>query len=68
MRIRGQEATAVWRRFAEGESRRCRLCDNCDAVEDSCLKLFNFHVPTPKAPLFDSRGIPVEPAGPTLFR
>lgn len=53
-----QTVTAIYRRWAPGESRQCRLCPACGAQDDACLILVNQRVEASETPLYDATAEP----------
>ena len=48
--------TAIYRRWANGDEKRCRLCDQCTAQGDGCLLTVGQLVPVGQTAMYDASG------------
>jgi hypothetical protein len=51
--------TAITRHWADGDEKRCRLCDECTAERGVCTILVERYVSDKDAPVFNCRGFQI---------
>jgi hypothetical protein len=54
--------TALYRRWAPGDTAKCRLCRFCVAHNDGCLMVISEGISREDAPLFDVTGLAFDPS------
>lgn len=59
--VAGKTVTAITRRFAEADVRRCTLCPSCSAFEGVCTVLVGCLVPIEEAKTFDAHATDFQP-------